>query len=156
MCVPTFFLLALHPCCYRNIKRTSAGLLPRYRYAIKTNSRTIRSRLLEPTSAGKGRDQGTWVNGKPITAWHYNCEPDSCAVWVSYWQKTVIARIKSINRNLRCRLKAFHEIFGSYSQYPGGKRAFYPLRMAMRSLTILYQVPQTRPAHLVNRRNVLD
>jgi len=29
-----------------------------------------------------------------------------------------------------------------------------PLRTPMRSLTILYQVSQTRPAHLMNRRNV--
>jgi len=42
--------------CYRNIKRTFADLLPRYCYAIKTNSRTIRSRLSQPASAGKGRD----------------------------------------------------------------------------------------------------
>jgi len=44
--------------CYRNIKWTFAGLLPRYCYAIKTNSRTILSRLSQPASAGKGRDMG--------------------------------------------------------------------------------------------------
>jgi len=42
--------------CYRNLKWTVAGLLPRYCYAVKTNSRTIRSRLSQPASAGKGRD----------------------------------------------------------------------------------------------------
>jgi len=42
--------------CYRNIKWTFAGLLPRYCYAIKTNSRTTRLRLSQPASAGKGRD----------------------------------------------------------------------------------------------------
>jgi len=41
--------------CYRNKKWTLAGLLPRYCYAIKTNSRTIRSRLSQPASAGKER-----------------------------------------------------------------------------------------------------
>ena len=131
-------------------------------YAIKTNSRTIRSRLSQSTSAGEGGylselqamgDGGaqfpgrriimgapnhcwgrqmsagapkipnnftitffstvnflpkdlTFENGgaklasfpgrsptslhpccKLITAWHYIYEPDSCAVWVSYWQK---------------------------------------------------------------------
>jgi len=50
-------------------------------------------------SAGKGRDMSE-LQAQLITAWHYNCEPDSCAVWVSYRQKTVIARTKSINRNL--------------------------------------------------------
>jgi len=29
----------------------------------------------------------TWVNCKLSTAWHQNSEHDSCAVWVSYWQK---------------------------------------------------------------------
>jgi len=31
-----------------------------------------------------------------------------------------------------------------------------PLQTPMRSLTILYQVPQTKPAHLMKRRNVFD
>jgi len=42
--------------CYRNTKWTFAGLLPRYCYAIKTNGRTIRSRLSQTASAGKGSD----------------------------------------------------------------------------------------------------
>jgi len=42
--------------CYLNIKWTFADLLPCYYYAIKTNSRTIRTRLSQPASAGKGRD----------------------------------------------------------------------------------------------------
>ena len=38
-----------------------------------------------------------------------------------------------------------------------GKCPFCPsLGTPMRSLTILYQVPQTRPAHLMKRRNVFD
>jgi len=43
--------------CYRrNIKRKFEDLLPCYCYAIKTNSRAIRSRLSQPTSADKGGD----------------------------------------------------------------------------------------------------
>jgi len=42
--------------CYRDINWTFAGLLPRYCYVIKTNSRTILSRLSQLASAGKGRD----------------------------------------------------------------------------------------------------
>ena len=63
--------------CYRYLMWTFAGLSPRYCYAIRTNRRTIRSRLSQPPLQAK---EGTWVNCKLITAWHYNCEPDSCAV----------------------------------------------------------------------------
>jgi len=42
--------------CHSNIKWTFAHLLPFYCYAIKTNSRKIRSRLSQPASAGKGGD----------------------------------------------------------------------------------------------------
>jgi len=42
--------------CHRNIKWTFADLLPCCCYAIKTNSRTIPSRLSQPTSSGKGGD----------------------------------------------------------------------------------------------------
>jgi len=42
--------------CYRNIKWTFADLLPCccYTTSMKTNSRTIRSRLSQPASVGKG------------------------------------------------------------------------------------------------------
>jgi len=53
VCVPQ---LLKQNACYHNIKWTFAGLLPCYCYAIKTNSRTIRSRLSQPVSAGKGGD----------------------------------------------------------------------------------------------------
>jgi len=69
--------------CYRNIKRTFADLLPCCGYAIKTNSRTIRSRLSQPASAGKGGDMCEQQAYHSITL-YCNCEPDSCAVWVSY------------------------------------------------------------------------
>jgi len=40
--------------CHRKTKGTFADLLPCYCYVIKNNSRTIHSRLSQPTSAGKG------------------------------------------------------------------------------------------------------
>jgi len=83
----------------------------------KDQSRTIRSRFSQPASAGK---EWTSVNCKPINAWHYNGESDSCAMRVSYKQKTVIARIKSINRNLRCRLQVFREVSGFNPNFQGG------------------------------------
>jgi len=67
--------------CYLNIKWTFAGLLPRHCYAIKTNSKQSARDFRNPPLQA---NEVTWVNCKPITAWHYNCEPDSCAVWVSY------------------------------------------------------------------------
>ena len=54
MCV--FKSLMQQNACYRNSKRPFAGVLPRYCYAIKTNSRTIRARLSQPDSACKRRD----------------------------------------------------------------------------------------------------
>jgi len=42
--------------CHRNTKWTFADLLLCYCYAIKTNSRIIRSGLSQPASAGKGGD----------------------------------------------------------------------------------------------------
>ena len=51
----TFNSLMQQNACYHDLKSTFEGLLPCYCYAIKTNSRTIRSRLSQPTSAGKGR-----------------------------------------------------------------------------------------------------
>ena len=114
----TFNSLMQQNACYRNIKWTFAGLLPWYCYAIKTNSRKIHSRLSQPASAE------TWVNCKPITAWHYNCEPDSCAVWASYWQKNCHWRIKSFNGNLRCRHQIFRKYLVLNPNLQGGKRAF--------------------------------
>jgi len=66
-------------CC--NLKWTFEDLLPCYCYAIKINSRTMRSQVSQPAFAGKG---AYLVNCKLITAWYQNSEPDSCAVWVSY------------------------------------------------------------------------
>jgi len=52
----TFNSLMQQNACYRDVKWTFEDLLQFYCYAIKTNSRTIRLRLSQPTSAGKGRD----------------------------------------------------------------------------------------------------
>jgi len=41
-------------------------------------------------------------------------------------KRTVIARIKSINRSLGCGLQVFREIFGSWSQFPGGETGICP------------------------------
>jgi len=59
-CIPArmcaFSSLMQQNACYCKIKWTFAGFLPWYCYAIKTNRRTIHSRLSQPTSAGKGGD----------------------------------------------------------------------------------------------------
>jgi len=53
-------------------------LLPCDCYATKANSRTTRSRISQPASAGK---EAVLVNCKLITAWYYqNSEPGFCAV----------------------------------------------------------------------------
>jgi len=67
------------------MKRTFASWLPWYCYTIKTNSRTIRSRLLQPASVSKGRNMSELQAHHCMTL--CNCEPDSCAVWVSCRQK---------------------------------------------------------------------
>jgi len=72
-----------------NIKRTLADLLPCYCYAIKINSRIIRSRLSQPPLQAK---EGTWVNCKLITAWHYNCEP-----------MTLVQQEFHIGKNCHCK-----------------------------------------------------
>jgi len=64
---------------YLNIKWTFAELLPCYFYAMKTNSRTIRSRLSQPASARKGGDMCEQQAHHSMTL-YCNCEPDSCAV----------------------------------------------------------------------------
>jgi len=56
----------------------------------------LRSRVSQPAYAGKEADL---VKCKLITACYQNSEPDSCAVWMSYRQTTVIARINPTNWN---------------------------------------------------------
>ena len=217
--------------CYRNIKWTFEDLLPCYCYAIKTNSRTIRSRLSQPTSAGEGgymselqarADGGhnspgagslwgrritagdakcllgppkipnnftitffitvnfllkdlTFEHGgaklasctgrsltslrpccKLITAWHYICEPDSCAVWVSFRQKK--RPLQESNQLIGIKLPTSGFSRNIWFVIPisrGEMPLLPPLRTPMPSLTSLYQVPQTKPAHL-RKRNVFD
>jgi len=54
--------------CHRKITWTFADLLPCYCYAIKNNSRTTARDFRKPPLQAK---EGTWVNCKLITAWHY-------------------------------------------------------------------------------------
>jgi len=81
---------------HRNIKWIFADLLPCNCYAIKTNNRTIHSRLSQPTSAGKG---GTWVNCS--SSLHDTITVNLALVQCKFHtgKKTVFARVKSINRN---------------------------------------------------------
>jgi len=55
---------------YRDFKCIFEDLLPCYCYVTKANSRTIRSRVSQPASAGKESDL---VNCKLITACYRNC-----------------------------------------------------------------------------------
>ena len=82
--------------CHRYTKWTFADLLPCYCYAIKTNSRTIRSPRSQPASAGKGGDMSELQAHHCMTLQLWN----RLLCRVSFIPaKTVIARIKSINRN---------------------------------------------------------
>ena len=87
---------------------------------LRNKNQQSKNRLATFATPPLQTKEGTWVNCKLITAWHYHLTLDSCAVWVSYRQKnsvsfipnltpvqcefhtgkkTVIARMKSINRN---------------------------------------------------------
>jgi len=65
----TFNSLMQQNACYRNVTWTFADLLPCYCYALKTNSRKIRSRLSQATSAGKGGDMSELQAHHCITLW---------------------------------------------------------------------------------------
>jgi len=58
-----------------NLKRTFEDLWRCYCYAIKYNSRTIRSQVSRPPFAGKGANMS-----KVQAAWHQDSEAGSCAV----------------------------------------------------------------------------
>jgi len=62
---------------YRDLKCICEDLLPCFCYVTKDISRTIRSRVSQPASAGKEADL---VNYKLITTCYQNSEPDFCAV----------------------------------------------------------------------------
>ena len=72
-------------------------------FAIKVNFSTIGSRVLQFASAGKRADL---VSCKLITAWYQNSLPDSCAVWMSYWQ---IKRPLQELSQLSCWLQVFYK-----------------------------------------------
>jgi len=149
----TFNSLMQQNACYRDVKWTFEDLLPCYCYAIKTNSRTtVRDFRNQPLQA----KEGTWVNYKLITAWHYICEPDSCAVWVSYRQKKLSLQESNQLIGIKISTSGFSRNIWFLIPISRGNPVLPLLRTLMRSLTILYQVPQTRPAHLMKRRNVFD
>jgi len=67
--------------CYRNIKWTLQifchVIVTQWRPTVEQSAREFRNPPLQAK-------EEIYVNRKLITAWHYNCEPDSCAVCVSY------------------------------------------------------------------------
>jgi len=73
-------------------------------------------------------------------------------------KKNVTARrTKSINGNEDADYSFFQKYLVLNPNFHGGQMSVLPpLQMPMRSLTILYQVQQTRPADVMKRRNVFD
>ena len=139
--------------CYRNIKWTFADSLPCYCYAIKTNSRTIRSWLSQPTSAGKGGDMSE------LQAHH--CMTLQLWTWLLCSVSFIQAKELSLQESnqligIKISTSGFSRNIWFLIPISRGNPVLPLLRTLMRSLTILYQVPQTRPAHLMKRRNVFD
>ena len=92
---------------YRNLKRTFEDSLPCCCYAIKTNSRTIRSHVSQPASAGK------WVNCKLITG--MTQEQSTwllCSVNVISENKLLLLEYQLIG--IKLMISDFHWIFGSW------------------------------------------
>jgi len=125
--------------CHRNIKWTFADLLPCYCYAIKTNSRKIRSRLSQPASADKGGDmselkvhhcmtpeQWTWLlcSVSFIPAKKLSLQDSNQLIGIKM-------PISGFSRN-RCFIIPISR---------WGANAPRALRTPMRSLTVLYHVP---------------
>jgi len=100
--------------CYRNMKWPFEDLLTCYCCVINPNSRTIRSQLLQPVSAGKGWDMNEL---QPHHCMTHNCEPGSCAVWMSYQH----VPLQELSQLIEVELltSGFLKIFGSSSQFPG-------------------------------------
>jgi len=69
---------------YRNFKCTVEDFLPYYCYTIKTI--TVEQFARKFGNLSLQAKERTWVNCKLIAARHQNCEPGSCAVWVSCQQ----------------------------------------------------------------------
>jgi len=143
--------------CHRNIKWTFADLLPCYCYAIKTNSRKIRSRLSQPTSAGKGGDMSE------LQAHH--CTTLQLWTWLLRSVNFIQAKKLSLqesNQLIGIKIPTSGFSRNIWFLIPISKRranarfASPALRTPIRSLIILYQVPQTRLAHLMKRRSAFD
>jgi len=94
---------------HHDLKCIFEDLLSCYCYATKANIRTIRSRVSQPASAGK---EVNLVNCKLITACYQNSETDSCAVWMSYRQTTVLQELTRLIR-IKQLISRFPEIFAS-------------------------------------------
>ena len=127
--------------CYSNIKWTFTDLLPCYCYTIKTNSRTIRSRLSQPTSAGKGGDMSE------LQAHH--CMTLQLWTWllcsVSFIQAKKLS-LQESNQLIGIKIPTSGFSRNILFLIPIPRRgtiarfASPALRAPMRSLTILYQV----------------
>jgi len=127
--------------CYRNIKWTFADSLPCYCYATKTNRRTIRLRLSQPTIAGKGGDMSE------LQPHHYM----TLQLWtwllcsVSFIQARKLS-LQDSNQliGIKIRMSGFSRnilFLISIARRGANARFASPaLRAPMRSLTILYQV----------------
>ena len=142
--------------CHRNIKQTFADLLPCYCYAIKTNSRTIRSRISQPTSAGKGGDMSELASS-PL---HDTITVNLTLVQCEFHTGKKLSLHES-NKWIGIKMPASGFTRNIWFLIPisrrgSNARSASRLGKPMRSLTILYQVPWTRPAHLMKRRSIFD
>ena len=137
--------------CCRDVKWTFEDLLPCHCYAIKTISRTIRSRLLQPTSAGKG--------GCMSELQAHHCMTLYLWTWLLCSVNFIPAEKLSLQESnqligIKMPTSGFSRNVWFLIPISRGEMPVLPLLPTpMRSMTILYQVPQTRPAHLMQRRN---
>ena len=90
-----------------NSKYIFEDLLPCYCYATKANSRTIRSRVSQSTSAGR---EANLVNCKLITARYQNSEPLFCSVSVISENKLLLQKLIELIR-IKLLISRFPEIF---------------------------------------------
>jgi len=110
-------------------------------YAMKTNNRTIRSRLSQPACAGKGGNISQQEAHHCITLrlWTWLL----CSVCFIPVNKLPL---QELNQSLGIKMPP--SVFSRSICFlipisRGANASFSPLRMPMRSLTVVYQVPQT-------------
>ena len=128
--------------CHRNIRWTFADLLPCHCCAIKTNSRTILSRLSQPGSAGKGGDMSQLQAHHCLTlqlwTWLLCSVSFIPAKKLSLQESNQLIGNKiptsDFSRNIRFLIPMFRR--GTNARF-----ASPALRTPVWSLTILYQVP---------------